>query len=595
MDFSRPSTPISSAHLNARLVAFGLAGIVAVYLGFLGVSVAHAESFIKYAGYYVLAATFVLWSWSLWSLWRTRRAVVQGLPRWERITAILLVVLFTAVAIAQETFRSKILNDEFVLQSTAFGMHFFREIAAMARGYDILGTFISTDTFLDKRPNFYPFLVSLVHDFTGYRTTNAFYLNSVLMAVTLGLAYIHGRKMSGWRGGMLAVALLGSLPVFAQNATGSGMEMLNLTMLLAVIALAAAYLDAPNEIRLSAFLLATVLMAQCRYESVLYVAPSAVVVLIGWWRARRIIMSWVDVSVPLLLIPVALHNKVLSESPVLWEMKENQTSRFGVEYVMGNLRGAANFLFTLDQHAANSLVLALVGTAGLVWVMIGLWRSRMALRDLAPHRQVWLFFGVGILLNTTLVMFYFWSSFLDPMAARFSLPLYLLMVFAGVQMSSWFDRWIPATVALLGVTGVCFLGFSVPKQAAHHYSHLGIDEIEWEQRFVAARPPGDRIILANNSTINWLLRKTPSILLNRARRVADRLQYQLEAGAFREILVLQSLRPTTIEGDHEIVLEDRLPASFHLELLAEKRFGTKLVRISRLVAVDAHKESTPNE
>lgn len=578
--------------MNLRLAAFGLAGVTAVYLGFLGVSVAHAESFIKYAGYYVLLVTFVLWGWSLWRLWRGRIADIGVFPRWESVTTVLLVSLFTAVAIAQETFRSKILNDEFVLQSTAFGMHFFREVAAMARGYDILGTFVSTDTFLDKRPNFYPFLVSLLHDFTGYRPTNAFYLNSALMAVTLALAYLHGRKMAGWRGGMLAVALLGSLPVFAQNATGSGMEMLNLTMLLVVIALAANYLESPGEMRLSVFLLAAVLTAQCRYESVLYVLPSAAVVLLGWWRARRIILSWVDVSVPLLLVPVALHNKVLSESPVLWEMKENQTSRFGVEYVMGNLRGAATFLFTLDQHAANSLVLALIGTAGLIWVTVGLFRSRKAHRVLDPERQVWLLFGAGIVVNTTLVMFYFWSSFSDPMAARFSLPLYLVLVFAGVQMSAWFDRWIPATVLLLGVTGVCFLGFSVPKQAAHHYSHMGIDEIEWEQRFVAARTPGDRVILANNSTINWLLYKTPSILLNRARRVADRLRYQLEAGTFREILVLQSLRPTTTEGDHEIVLEDRLPATFHLETLAEKRFGTKLIRISRLVAVDADQEST---
>ena len=367
------------------------------------------------------------------------------------------------------------------------------------------------------------------------------------------------------------------------------MEMLNVTMLLAVVALAAAYLETPDDVRLSAFLLATVLLAQCRYESVLYVLPAALVVLVGWWRPRRITLSWMAVGVPLLLVPVAFHNRVLSHSPVLWEMKENQTSRFGLEYVAGNLQGAANFFFSLRHHEANSLVLTVVGAVGLVWVAAALLVRRKQLGRLEPLQLTWLFFGLGVLANTVLVMFYFWSSFADPMAARFSLPLYVLMVFAGVIFAGWLDRRMPASPVLLFATAVCFLGFSIPKQSPHHYSRLGIDEIEWERRFVAARSPEQRLILANNSTIIWLLQKTPSILLNRARLVADRLRYQLGESNFREILVFQALRPTTVEGDHEIVADDRLPASYHLELLAEKRFGTKIARISRLVSVDADK------
>ena len=167
------------------------------------------------------------------------------------------------------------------------------------------------------------------------------------------------------------------------------------------------------------------------------------------------------------------------------------------------------------------------------------------------------------------------------------------MVFVAVMFTHWLDRHLPATTICLVATGVCFLSFSVPKQSPHFYSRLGIDEIEWERRYVAALPPAQRIILANNSTIIWLLDKTPSILLNRARLVADRLRYQLGASNFQEILVLQGLRPTSPEGFHAIVPEDRLPDSYHLETLTEKRFGTKIARISRLVAVDADKTQKP--
>ena len=588
-----PASPVRGllTRTETRLAGFGLVAVLAVYLGFFGVSVSLAEAFIKHAGYYVMLLTFGWWIWSLWRIAPAGSGSSGSLR--ERVAAGLLILTFTGVSVAQESFRSKILYDEFVLQATAFNMHFFRDVATMVRGYDILGTFLSTDNYLDKRPYFFPFLISLVHDLTGYRPLNAYLVNTVLHPLTLGLAYGLGRALTGWRGGVLAVCLLGSLPLFAQNATGSGMELLNLAMLLAVVALAAGYLARPDEARLSALLLAAVLLAQCRYESALYILPVALVVLAGWWRTRRITLSWTAVAIPALLLPVALHNMVLSHSPILWEMKANQTSRFGAEYVAGNLREAWSFLFSSRPGDANSLFLSWLG--GLAVLGIAGWLVRHGRRSAAiePTRLAWLHLSLGILINTALVMFYFWSSFTDPMAARFCLPLYLLLVFAAVLLAGWLDRRMPASAVLFLVAGASILGYSVPKEARHQYSHLGIDEVEWEKRYVAARPYGERLILTNKSTLPWLLQKTPAILLNRARLVADRLRYQLDEPTFREILVTQELRPTTVEGEHQIVSDDFLPATYHLELLAEKRFGTKIARISRLVAVDVDPAASP--
>ena len=101
-----------------------------------------------------------------------------------------------------------------------------------------------------------------------------------------------------------------------------------------------------------------------------------------------------------------------------------------------------------------------------------------------------------------------------------------------------------------------------------------------------ARPPGDRLILTNKSTLPWLLLKIPSILVGRGQLMAERLQYNLAAGTFQEVLVTQTFRPTTAEGDHQLPLADQLPKNFTLEFLAERRFGTRITRISRLVAVE---------
>ena len=66
-----------------RLALAGVAGLLAVYLGFMGVSVAAADRFIKHAGYYVMLASFGLFLHALWRWWRWRPAF-EGEPMTRR-------------------------------------------------------------------------------------------------------------------------------------------------------------------------------------------------------------------------------------------------------------------------------------------------------------------------------------------------------------------------------------------------------------------------------------------------------------------------------------------------------------------------------
>lgn len=568
-----------------RLALFGVAAVAAVYFGFIGLDVETAGMLVKRYGYYVILVTFALWLAMLWRLW-SQRAPGGGISPRELITAGAVIGLFSLLAINAEPFRSKVLFDEFVLQSTAFNMHYFRDTATMVRGYDILGVFLSLDNYLDKRPNFYPFLISLVHDLTGYRTANAYWLNAALYPLTLGLAYYLGRRIAGRWGAFLAVLLLGSLPLLGQNATGSGMELLNFCMILVVASLGGAYLRQPDHIRLSALVLGAVLLAQSRYESALYVLPAALIILIGWWKQGRVIMSWPAVLAPLLFVPFALQNKVLNNTRWLWELKATQESRFSTQYLANNLKSAQDFLFSTTQQYANSLTLTILGFLALGWLLWHLLRHRLVLREIAGDRLALFLLGLGAIANTGLTMFYYWSSFTDPMASRFSLPLHLVFAFTIVTAGVSLGRRLPALRVLLVGLALFAVVSATSRYAQPLYSHTGIDEIEWERRFVAARPPGDRLILTNKSTLTWLLLKTPSILVGRAGIVADRMQFQLQEATFKEILVMQSFRPTTAEGDHEMAPEDRLPKGFGVEFLAERRFGTKITRISRLVVVN---------
>jgi hypothetical protein len=270
----------------------------------------------------------------------------------------------------------------------------------------------------------------------------------------------------------------------------------------------------------------------------------------------------------------------------MWELKADQETRFSLDYLDKNWAGAIDFLFSTTQRYANSLTLSWLGCAALVGLIGYSLRQRAVLRALAEDQLALVLLGLGVIGNTGLTFFYYWANFNDPMASRLSLPLHLVFAFAVVGAGGLLARrWSGVRTILIGLALLAVVT-ATSRFAQPLYSHTGIDEIEWEKRFVLARPPGDRLILTNKSTLPWLLLKIPSILVGRGQLMAERLQYNLAAGTFQEVLVMQTFRPTTAEGDHQLPLADRLPKNFTLEFLAERRFGTRITRISRLVAVD---------
>ena len=160
---------------------------------------------------------------------------------------------------------------------------------------------------LCKRPLFFPFLTSLVHDVTGYRPANAFGLNAGLTFLLLGLACMLGRLLAGRVAGWLAVVLLAGLPLLAHNATGGGFELLNLVMILATMLLGVRAVEKRDAPAITAFCFAGLLLAQVRYESVIYLGPVGLVVLWVWWREGRAVLSWPVIVAPLLMATGVFH------------------------------------------------------------------------------------------------------------------------------------------------------------------------------------------------------------------------------------------------------------------------------------------------
>lgn len=583
-----------SRQSSRRGILFALSGVLALYVGYVAVPPIQAGHMIIKGGYYYMLAVFSLFVFYAARLMASRPGVWRQWARGPGLPGAA-IAAGTLVAVWSDSFRHKILYDEFVIQGTAYVMHATKQVSTILRAYNLWGTWLPIDFYLDKRPYFFPFLVSLLHDLTGYRVANMFALNVACAAALLGLLYWFARELAGRAPALLAVALMALLPLFGQNATGAGMDLHNLTMIALCACLGVLYLRVPTEDRLSLFVLGAVLLTQSRYESIIFVGPVACVVLAGWLRAGRAVLSWPAVLAPLLLVPYAWHSRVLASEPIFWQLQEGQTSAFGTTNIAGNFRGDMDFLFNTGPGLANSAYLTVLGLCGLAWA---LWRTLAWCRS-RPRPPVEApvivggLFAAGVAAHFAVLLFYWWAKFNDLMAARFALPMCLsFAVLAAVLVRGLGDRRIPALKLAWCGLGVWLLTMGLPAIAIKFYTNqnLGMQELDWERSVIRTRP-GPVLVISNKSTIPFILWRIEAILDSVAAQKAGDIRYHMGQGTFKEVIVTQAIRPTDGDGGMGVDPDDLLPASFHLQMIAEKRFGGRLDRLSRVVSIDAPAEN----
>jgi Dolichyl-phosphate-mannose-protein mannosyltransferase len=581
---------ITGAPDPRRLLLFALCGAVALYVGYVAVPAIPAGHMIILWGYYYILGVFSLFVYFAIRLARSKAVLLRS---WARRpgAAGLVIACGLVFAVWSDSFKHKILYDEFVIQGTAYTMHATKQVSTILRAYNIAGTWLTIDTFLDKRPYFFPFLVSLLHDLTGYRTANLFVLNVALAGALLALLYWLAREAAGRAPAIFAVALMATMPLFGQNATGAGMDLHNLTMLLLVASLGVLYLRVPTDDRLSLLVLGAVLLAESRYESVIFVVPVAIVVGAGWVRANRAILPWPVIIAPLLLIPYAWHSRVLAAEPIFWQLQEGQTSAFGFSNILNNLKGDLGYLFNFARtDLTNSWYLSILGVAGLGWTgfLAVRWISIKPRRELPPIAFVGIAFGAGVAAHFIVLLFYWWARFDDLMASRFALPICVCFsILAAVLVKGLCDRRIPALrIAVVGL-GVWMLTGGMPAIARRLYTdeNLAMQELDWEHQIIESRP-GPILMISNKSTIPFILWHIEAVISAVGAQKGEQIRYHMGEGTFKDVLVAQALRPTSKDGEFGVDPDDLMPAGYHLQTIAEKRFGMRIARLSRIVSID---------
>ena len=561
-----------------------LSAALAVVLGFVTIPDQAAIIFVSKAGFWFVLLAFALF---LQALWQTCGGEIRTF-HWRTFdwTSGAVVVLGGTILLVHETFGFKIVMDEIMLLGTSMSMHLDKTVLTPVRGSDIQGTFVILDGLMDKRPLFFPFLASLLHDLTGYRPANAFILNSALTFLFLGLINATGRLLAGRVAGWLGVALFAGLPLLAHNATGGGFELLNLVMIVVTMLLGARFVDKRDTPSLTAFCFSALLLAQVRYESVIWLLPVALIVLWVWWREGRVILSWPVLFAPLLMIHYPLQHRIFDLRASAWELgsKPGSTTPFALSYVPENISHALNYFFGKAAEQPNSLVLSALGFIAVPFLALLVVKRLRALSPEPPVVVATTFFAIGFAVQFALLMGYFYGQFDDIVIRRLSLPTQLGMVIAVLAVLPQFTnaavvRWL----LLLATFGL--LSRSVPSMASHAYSqeYLPGKETAWRREFIADQPRHDYMVI-DNDCILWIAHKvssTPVFQAKGPRREA--IVFLMRNRAFADVFVFQRYNIDADTGRMTLRDGDDLGPDFVLETVREERLQTlTLTRISRL-------------
>lgn len=571
---------------------------LALVLGFFTFSADQCMQLVIYGGYWAMLLITALFGWTLW------RVLGPACARWRELRharkwPIVLVLACGGVLLVHETFGFKILMDEVMLLGTSMSLHFDKTALVPTRGHDIQGAFQFLSGQLDKRPLFQPFLVSLLHDLTGYRPENVFMLNGLLTFALLGFTFHVARRVAGVAAGAVAVLALTSLPLLSQNATGGGFELLNLVMILVTLALALRYAERLDDDSLNALCLAGVLLALTRYESALFLAPVATLIAWGWWRQRRLQITWAVCAAPLLLLVLAWHSHVFTARDSAWELAGQPGAErpFALSYVAGNVQHALNFFFDPRADQGNSLVLSALGFLALPFFV--LWWVKTLRRPVAnpPLRVGFAIFAAGFALHAALMMGYFWGKFDDPVIRRLSLPENLFFVLAIVAVVAELGR-SPVVWRVLGAIVVAGIFFSsLPAMARHSYTqeYYVAREMAWRREFIAAHPERDYLVIDANS-IMWITHLVSATPVKQALEHKDVMLFNRRNKIFSAMYVFQRYDVDPKTNALTVQKDDDLGPDYHLETVWERRFSPLTVsRISRVTAIDEGALTPPRE
>lgn len=506
--------------------------------------------FQSYFGYYFCTAALLC---TVYHLYRARVYFWADMARIGKKTVLRVLIVAsigTYLMLLHEPTQMRVFNDEPSHALTAQAMAQERGVYSPNYAFYESGALVYAGPEPMYRLYFYPYIISLMHNLTGVRVTNAYIANAIIGFLILLAVFHLGWKVGGSRAsGYLAQMLLLGMPLLHQVTNGGGYDLLNLLLFITFFIGCLDYLSRGGLRRLNLAIALGLLLAYCRSESILYLLGLAVVFLLRSLRDKQIRLSIFSILSPIfLLVPIAARKIGARLSAVLSEFYEHiETGFFSLRYVPDNSLKVLDWLFSTDSSTLNSLLISLLALASLLLLPILAFVSKIMQREKrsSAHRtadRVVLTFIALAGMHLLLIVSLYWDP-TEASAIRFFLPIYLVLILLVVCGLRWMERCcqLRLHVPLIAVA----LGFiwlvTLPKASRAEVTRSSFPSAQANRslKWAQANPDG-RTLYAVKSSGHFILHGLPAISLRDLSSYFEAISLLVREGYYDRVLLIET-------------------------------------------------------
>lgn len=491
-------------------------------------------------GYYFCLILFIFLVGTTFAVLRKIELAAYVRIHWRGLLAVIIASL--AVHFFQPH-RMEVFNDEAAHQLAAKMMHLERQNSIPEVGYHLFGGLSYVDRTANFRMYFYSFLVSIVHDLTGFRSINGLIFNAAAGGLLFLLVYLGGNRIHRKGGGVMAVTLLFSLPLLDEGITSYGYDTTNLLFIAGVFLGLSHYAERPCPKFLNWTLILALCGAYTRNESLLYLLPLVFVFWIQIFNHPEANLTRIVSLSPLLLLPIpaakeifgAFMGELLIDSPEV-----SSASLFSLQSLPTNLINTGLWMFDTSSTVPASPLLAFFGLAGLLALIVNTASKASGLQKFKEGELMFLAFSAtaaGAFIFVTLT--WFWSP-VSGAANRLLLPIHLAMVYWGVWLIAntkcpevYFKR------AIIGATIIIFL-MSLPTKMrdVRGDTRVFAKYAAWAGEWIEARSERRPLYISQINTY-FLFLGHPCVGIARGNADIDRFAQLIAENYYRELVVFE--------------------------------------------------------
>lgn len=542
-ELAPPESARAALRVRARSIAapaayLAISGIGCVLLGFLPDSHHRVVQFSHWALPIVLASLLVALAGAV-LVFRER---VRGAVRLDDLICLAVLAAIVVAYVLAVPAMMRIQADEYLVGGVSLGIWSGALPLLPTSGlYGPEGNFVPLDAMMDKRGVLLPLLAGILHFVRGFDLGNAYAVNAACTGIALAAIYVLVRQWRPPPTALLAACFCAAHPVLAWATRSIALEPLNLALVAVTCAVAVAALRRPTPARAVLLAWLAPLLAQARYESVVFSVIALALALVVLSRCPRHRGAAAMIG----LVPFAF-------LPYAWQRAHvfaHGLESIGAEHAFGFDHFAAHLpvllQFYLGRSPGNPLGVAflLIGVAALAVGLPGRRARRVESAALggSDGRAGVIGFAFGVLLVTGIVLTYAWGDLRTVVVLRLGLPVMMLAAVAAALMFHRVRTRLGAPAWMEPAAAALALAVAMPvavRDETYGEMHAG-PGLNTVQDWKRTLYPGCRFAFVNSAAPYFLLHGHTALTVGEVEAFWPMLEPRLQGIAPDALLVVQ--------------------------------------------------------